>query len=150
MKLANLFITQSYLFIAFEPFLFLSTFSVFQKGLNIYFFSDDLFANLFNANKLYYVFFLSYFCIQLFHTLIMVQVFQGPGFSESRFFRVQVFLVQIQCLGPGFRSSFKKGVFKNFAIFTGKHLCWSLSLLKLESFRLAISLKRDPNAIVFL
>ena len=56
------------------------------KGPQYLFFSDDLFANLFNANKLYYVFFLSYFCIQLFHTLIMVQVFQGPGFSESRFF----------------------------------------------------------------
>ena len=70
------------------------------------FFSDDWFANLFSANKLYDVVFLSSFCIQLFHTFIMVQVFQGPGFSESRFFRVQVFLVQVQCLGPGFRSSF--------------------------------------------
>ena len=97
------------------------------------FFSDDLFANLFNANKLYYVVFLYFFCIHLFHTFIMVQVFQGPGFSESRFFRDQVFLVQVQCLGPGFRSSFKKGVFKNFATFTGKHLCWSFFLIKFLS-----------------
>ena len=34
-----------------------------------------------------------------------VQVFQGPGFSESRFFRVQVFQGRVQGLGPGFRSS---------------------------------------------
>ena len=26
----------------------------------------------------------------------------------------------------------KKGVLKNFAIFTGKHLCWSLFLIKLQ------------------
>ena len=30
---------------------------------------------------------------------------------------------------------FKIGVFKNFKIFTGKHLCWSLFLLKLQAFR---------------
>ena len=43
-----------------------------------------------------------------------VQVFQGPGFSGPRFFRVQVFQgpgpgsrsrVRVQGLGPGFRSS---------------------------------------------
>ena len=29
----------------------------------------------------------------------------------------------------------KIGVLKNFAIFTGKHLCWSLFLIKLQAFR---------------
>ena len=30
----------------------------------------------------------------------------------------------------------KRAVFKNFAVFTGKHLCWSLFLIKLQTFRL--------------
>ena len=30
---------------------------------------------------------------------------------------------------------YKKAVLKNFAIFTGKHLCWSLFLIKLQALR---------------
>ena len=30
---------------------------------------------------------------------------------------------------------YKKAVLKNFAIFAGKHLCWSLFLIKLQAFR---------------
>ena len=30
---------------------------------------------------------------------------------------------------------FKIGILKNFAIFTGKHLCWSFFLIKLQAFR---------------
>ena len=37
----------------------------------------------------------------------------------------------------------KIGVFKNFTIFTGKQLCWSLFLIKLLGFRPATSFKRD-------
>ena len=46
-----------------------------------------------------YVVFQSFFYIQLFPKFVMAQVFQGPGFfgSGSR--------VQVQGLGPGFRSS---------------------------------------------
>ena len=33
------------------------------------------------------------------------------------------------------RYSIKKTVLKNFAIFTGRHLCWSLFLIKLMDFR---------------
>ena len=40
---------------------------------------------------------------------------------------------------------FKKVVHKNFAIFTGKHLCWSLFFIKLQAFRLVTSLKRDSS-----
>ena len=43
---------------------------------------------------------------------------------------------------------FKIGIFKNFAIFTGKHLCWSLFLIK--AFRPVILLKRDSNTGIFL
>ena len=45
---------------------------------------------------------------------------------------------------------YKKAVLKNFSVFTGKHLCWSLFLIKLQAFRSATSLKRDPNTGVFL
>ena len=44
----------------------------------------------------------------------------------------------------------RKGVLKNFAIFTGKHLCWRFFLRKLQIWRLATLLKRDPNTGVFL
>ena len=40
---------------------------------------------------------------------------------------------------------YKKGVFKNFWIFTGKHLCWSLLLIKLQALRPAAVLKRDST-----
>ena len=45
---------------------------------------------------------------------------------------------------------FKLDVFKNFRNFTGKHLCWSLFLIKSEAFRPATLLKRDSNPCVFL
>ena len=44
------------------------------------------------------------------------------------------------------RCSIEKAVFKNFAIFTGKHLCWSLLLIDLRALRRpATFLKRDSN-----
>ena len=54
-----------------------------------------------------------------------------------------------------FRSShrrwfIKKAVLKNFAIFTWKHLCWSLFLRKLQAFRSATLLERDSNTNVLL
>ena len=42
------------------------------------------------------------------------------------------------------------GVLKNFAIFTEKHLCCSLFLIKLLVRRPATLLKRDSNTSVFL
>ena len=40
---------------------------------------------------------------------------------------------------------FKMGSIKNSAIFTGKHLCWGLFLIKLQVERSATFLKIDPN-----
>ena len=37
------------------------------------------------------------------------------------------------------------GSFTNFAIFTGKHLCWGLFLIKLHAFRSETFLERDSN-----
>ena len=42
------------------------------------------------------------------------------------------------------------GVLKNFANFTGKHLCWSLFFTKLQAFRQAMLLKGDSYTGVFL
>ena len=46
--------------------------------------------------------------------------------------------------------SVKKGVFRNFTNFTGKHLCWSLFLIELQTFRPAALLKRDSKTGVLL
>ena len=40
---------------------------------------------------------------------------------------------------------FEIGSLKNFAIFTGKHLCWGFFLIKMQAFRPATFLKRDSN-----
>ena len=47
-------------------------------------------------------------------------------------------------------SSVKKGVFRNFASFTGRQLCWSLFLIELQTFRPAALLEIDSNTDVFL
>ena len=44
----------------------------------------------------------------------------------------------------------KKTLLINFAIFTGKQLCWRFFLIKLPAFRPATLLKRDSNTGVFL
>ena len=46
--------------------------------------------------------------------------------------------------------SIEKAVLKNFAIFIGKHLRWSLLLLDLRASRLATFLKRDSSTGAFL
>ena len=44
----------------------------------------------------------------------------------------------------------KKTVLKNFAIFTGEHLCWSVFLIKLLVFSPATLIKRNSDTGVFL
>ena len=46
--------------------------------------------------------------------------------------------------------SYKKVVLKNFAIFTGKHLCWSHFLRQLQAFKHATLFKSDSNTYIFL
>ena len=49
------------------------------------------------------------------------------------------------------RCSVKKGVLKNFANFTEKHLCWNLLLLKLQALQaLQLYFKKDSNTGFFL
>ena len=45
---------------------------------------------------------------------------------------------------------FRITVLKKFAIFTGKHLSWSIFLVRMQDFMLATLLKRDSNTVVFL
>ena len=45
---------------------------------------------------------------------------------------------------------FKKGVFRNFAKFTGKHLCQSLFFNKVAGLSLQLYLKKDTGTSVFL
>ena len=45
---------------------------------------------------------------------------------------------------------FKIGALTNFTIFTRKHLCWSLFLIKWQTWPSASLLKRDSNTGVFL
>ena len=45
---------------------------------------------------------------------------------------------------------FKIAVLENFAIFTGKHLCSSLFLIKLQDLIPATLSKRDSNTAVFV
>ena len=45
---------------------------------------------------------------------------------------------------------FKIGVFWNFTVFTGKHLCWSLFLIRLHAWRPTVLLKRCTSAGFFL
>ena len=45
---------------------------------------------------------------------------------------------------------FRIGVLKNFAMFTGKNLCWSLFLIKLQAWKPAILFKRDSKIGIFL
>ena len=44
---------------------------------------------------------------------------------------------------------FNIDILKNFVIFTGKHLCWNLFLIKLQTWRPAAILKRDSNISIF-
>ena len=48
------------------------------------------------------------------------------------------------------RCSVKTGVFKNLQKFTGKHLCYSLFLIRLQVFRPATLLNSDSNTDIFL
>ena len=56
----------------------------------------------------------------IYHALIIVT----GGFSKKTFFIIIFSRTQI---------FFKKSVERNFEIFTGKHLCWSLFLIKLQA-----------------
>ena len=48
--------------------------------------------------------------------------------------KASLILIKTLCRSSRSQMFFKIGALKNFAIFTGKHLCWSLFLIKLQAF----------------
>ena len=79
----------------------------------------------------------------------------SSGFPHKKFKKDVDPCVGYSSHNKNFRSSrlqmfFKIGVLKNFVIFTGKRLCWSFFLTKLQALRPATLLKRDSNTGVFL
>ena len=48
------------------------------------------------------------------------------------------------------RCSIKKAILKNFAIFTGKHLCWGLFIINLQTFMASTLFKKHSNTGVLL
>ena len=70
--------------------------------------------------------------------------------KEHHFF-VQC-LLRMSCKFPNTQKQllevfYKKAIFKIPAIFIGKHLCWSLSLIKSQTFRPASLLKETPTQV---
>ena len=45
---------------------------------------------------------------------------------------------------------FKMGILKNFAIFTGRHLCWRLFLTKLQAWRPETLSESDSTTAIFM
>ena len=111
MKLANLFITESYLFIVFEfIFIFTLIFCLPKKPQYLFFQMTCLQVSsvLINCTIWSFYLFSASSCFPRFSwsRFFRVQAFQSPGFSESgfsgsRFFSVQVFLGP--CPGSGSR-----------------------------------------------
>ena len=77
------------------------------------------------------------------------------NFWENLYWEMIFFIVIFSKFYKKFRSShqrcsIKKFVLKKFAIFTGKHRCWSLFSIQLQDWRPTTLLKRGSNPGVFL
>ena len=76
---------------------------------------------------------------------------QPPNMTENITFKQkETFFLYFNKSSSKNRSSHqvfcKKDFFKKLAIFTGKHMCWSLFLINLQGFRSATLLGRDSKA----
>ena len=79
----------------------------------------------------------------------MQTVQYGAKNAQIHKFYVQYFLVNhcVHYRSCHHKCSFKKSILKNFANFTGKRLCWSLFLIKLQVWRPATLRKETPTQI---
>ena len=83
-------------------------------------------------------------------TFIIIRQFSDEK-TLSREDNVPVFPMSYQncsigkCRSSRPQTFFETSVLKKFAILIGKHLCWGLFLIKLQTFRSAALLKRDSN-----
>ena len=94
----------------------------------------------------------NYFCKKLY-----LRCFSGSwiclrlsSLETSVFFCYFFHFESIKVRSSRWQMYFKIEVFKNFAIFTGKHMCWSLFVMKLLAYKPANLLKRDSNTSIFL
>ena len=55
----------------------------------------------------------------------------------------------IKCRSSQRKCSIKKAVLKYFAIFTGKHLCWSLFLIKLQTLNICFQKISANGCLVY-
>ena len=111
---------------------------------------SEVLKNLFlNGGELSEIHFLGF--VKIFRTSIFLSTTEGLllNIPETRSSLLWIFIFSIShfsSLETMYRSSrlqlfFNMGVLKNFAIFTGKHLCWSLFLIKYPAFRATTLLK---------
>ena len=70
------------------------------------------------------------------------------NFWENLFWEISKFCKKLRSSHQ--KCSIKKAVLKNFTIFTGKYLYWSLFLIKSQDWRPTTLLKGDSNTGVFL
>ena len=92
---------------------------------------QDKFSSMLIHNKDHYGFWV---CLRMNHWLLWIKT-RGGGLMF--WIPIQLLFLSYRC----YRSSrsqmfFEIGVLKFFAIFTGKHLCWSLTLIKLQALQL--------------
>ena len=98
---------------------------------------------------------------KIFGTSIFLSTSEGLllNISETRSLLLWSFIFSIshvssletECTDVAVCSCFLKiGVLKNSPIFTRKHMCWSLLLIKHPAFRAKTLLKEDFNTCVFL
>ena len=80
--------------------------------------------------------------------LLVKEISETERFMEL--WQTEKSLWNLLCKSSRSQIFFKIGVLKNVAIFTAKHMCWSLFLMKLQAWRAATSSKRDSNTSVFL
>ena len=84
--------------------------------------------------------------------LMQAFFYRTPKVAASVFLRQQILFFQLNLLFKiqSLELFYKKGVLRNFAIFTGKHVCCSLFKIGLQAFRPVALLKRDSNTDAFL
>ena len=102
----------------------------------------SIFATLLVDNAIIYTFYLLLITVFPWQVLVIIHIYRYN--SEYKLIRCE------NHKSSQWRWSVKEGSYKNFAKFTGKHLYWSLFLIKLQTFRSTTLLKRDSNTGVFL
>ena len=95
-------------------------------------------------NRVYSLFFIK--SIFLKHLWLIPNILE---WQDCKIF-TKLVLLQTPSRNSHWRCSAKNGALKNLWNFTGKNLCWSLFLIKLQTFRPVTLLRRDSNTGFFV